>query len=204
MIKLSPRPKCPAVLKSRQVRNARSALTRKVTRGARLSSADFIGKSYWGKTKEALHRYQNGKCCFCERQREAKLEADVEHFRPKLQVTENPAHSGYWWLAYEWSNLLFSCKACNSTHKKNHFPMVRDDESCRAATKDDDLSSERPALIDPSLEDPADFIGYDWESDSSKVFPFGRDLDDRGMRTIRILGLATRDDLHEEIGRAHV
>lgn len=200
MIRFAKRGDCPAPLKSRKVKNARRTLARKAARGVKLSSADFTGKGYWGETKGVLHEYQNGKCCFCERHRDAKLEADVEHFRPKLKVTENPGHSGYWWLAYKWSNLLFSCKACNSSYKKNHFPMVRNDEAYRAATKDDDLSSERPVLIDPSVEDPADFIEYDWESDPSKVFPIGRDRDGRGTQTISILGLATRDDLHK--GRA--
>lgn len=200
MIKLPARPKCPVVLKSKKVKNAHRALTRKVAEGKKLSSADFMGKSYWGETKEVLHQYQNGKCCFCERRRDAKAEADVEHFRPRLKVTENPGHSGYWWLAYKWSNLLFSCKLCNSGHKKNRFPMVRNDETCRAATKDHDLSFERPVLINPSLEDPADFIEYDWGSDPSKIFPIGRDPDGRGMQTINILGLATREELHK--GRA--
>jgi hypothetical protein len=121
MINLTARPKCPAVLKSKKVQKSRRALTRKVARGEKLGDADFAGQSYWGQTKELLHKYQNGKCCFCERRRDAKLEADVEHFRPKLKVTENAGHPGYWWLAYEWSNLLFACKACNSGHKKTIF-----------------------------------------------------------------------------------
>lgn len=195
MIKLTARPKCPAVLKSKKVQDARRALSRKVARGVKLSNADFTGKSYWGETKEVLHQYQNGKCCFCERRRDAKLEADVEHFRPKLKITNNPGHPGYWWLAYEWSNLLFSCKACNSGHKKNHFPLV--DEATRVTTKDKDLSSERPVFINPSFEDPADFIDYDWGSDPEKVFLVGKDPENRGRETIRILGLVVRDDLHK-------
>lgn len=194
MIKLSARPECPVVLKSKKVKEARSALVKKVAKGEKPSGADFKGKSYWGETKKTLKKYQNGKCCFCERRRDANAEGDVEHFRPKLRVIENPAHFGYWWLAYEWSNYLFSCKACNSDYKKDHFPLL--DESHRAATKDDDLSLERPVLINPSLEDPAQFIDYDWDSDPEKVFPIGRDPENRGKETIKILALAIRDDLH--------
>lgn len=199
MIKLPARPTCPPVLESNKVNAARKALARKVSRGKRLNNADFKGKRYWGETKQVLQQYQNGKCCFCERQRDANAEADVEHFRPKLEVTENLNHPGYWWLAYEWSNLLFSCKKCNSGYKKNHFPLV--DETTRVAKKGNDLSMERPMLINPSLEDPADFIDYDWDSDPGKVFLVGKDPENRGSETFRILGLVVRDDLYK--GRMH-
>jgi len=195
MIKLPARPVCPPVLESKKVKAARRALARKVAKDKKLSSADFKGKHYWGETKQVLRQYQNGKCCFCERQRDANAEADVEHFRPKLKVTENLSHPGYWWLAYEWSNLFFSCKKCNSDYKKNYFPLV--DETTRAATKKHDLSLERPMLINPDLEDPADFIDYDWDSDPGKVFLVGKDPENRGSETFRILGLVVRDDLHE-------
>jgi len=195
MIKLPTRPNCPPVLKRKKVEKARAALERKVAQGNKLSDADFVGKNYWGETKKTLHEYQNGKCCFCERRRDANAEADVEHFRPKLKVTEDLNHPGYWWLAYKWSNLLFSCKACNSKYKKTHFPLVN--ETDRVANKDDDLLLERPMLINPSFEDPADFIDYDWDSDPEKVFLVGKDPDNRGSETIRILGLGVRDDLYK-------
>jgi uncharacterized protein (TIGR02646 family) len=195
VIKLPARPQCPDALQSEKVTKARRTLVEKVAKGIKLSDVDFKGKSYWRETKKALHNYQKGKCCYCERRRDANAEGDVDHFRPKLKVTESPGHSGYWWLAYEWSNYLFSCKACNSDYKKNHFPLLH--ERHRAATKDDDLTLERPVLIDPSWEEPADFIDYDWDSDPEKVLPVGRDAENRGEETIKILRLAIRDDLHK-------
>lgn len=194
MIKLSSRPGCPRVLKSTKVTKARSSLNKKVQEGQKLSNSDFQGKSYWRETKQTLHEYQNGKCCYCERRRDANAEADVEHFRPKLGVTENSKHPGYWWLAYEWSNLLFVCKSCNSDHKKNHFPLLQ--ETDRVSTPAD-LSPEKPVLIDPSLEDPADFIDYDWESIPGKVLLVGKDGEDRGRQTVKILALDIRDDLNK-------
>lgn len=194
MIKFPTRPDCPPVLESKKVKAAREALMRKAAQGKKLSRADFKGKTFWGEMKKVLQKYQNGKCCFCERRRDANAEADVEHFRPMLKVTEDLDHPGYWWLAYEWSNLFFSCKACNSEYKKNHFPLVN--ETSRALTKDDDLSLEMPVLINPSFEEPADFIDYDWDSDPGKVFLVGKDPENRGRETIRILGLVVRDDLH--------
>ena len=194
MIKLPTRPDCPPVLNRQKVKNALDALVTKVEQGNKLSEKDFKGKRYWGETKQSLSDYQNGKCCFCERHRDANPESDVEHFRPKLGVTGED-HPGYWWLAYVWSNLLFSCKACNSTYKKNHFPLVN--KTSRVSVKGRDLSLEKPMLINPSFEDPADFIDYDWDSDQDKVFVVGKDPENRGSETIRILGLDLRDDLHQ-------
>ena len=71
---------------------------------------------------------------------------DVEHYRPKAgyrQDAEDPlGRPGYYWLAYEWSNLLFCCQICNQRFKRNLFPLV--DPARRAETHHDDLSSEQP------------------------------------------------------------
>jgi len=80
VIKLSSRPECPRVLKSTKVTKARDSLQKKVQEGKKLSSSDFKGKSYWGETKQTLHKYQHEKCCYCERHRDANAEADV-HYR---------------------------------------------------------------------------------------------------------------------------
>ncbi len=41
---------------------------------------------------------------------------------PQKGITEDKAHEGYYWLAYEWSNLLLSCSKCNN-RKRNRFPI---------------------------------------------------------------------------------
>jgi uncharacterized protein (TIGR02646 family) len=171
----------------------RAAIAAKVLKGEELKETDF--KNHWGKVKDHLCRYQSGKCAFCEITRRPKYEFDVEHFRPKAKVTERPDHPGYWWLAYRWSNYLLSCKSCNSEYKKTHFPLLREND--RAMRPSDPLARERPVLIDPSIEDPAEYIGFDWASDSSKVIPIGTDRAGRGARTIGIFGLMIRDDLHK-------
>ena len=111
--------------------------------------------------RDALHeRHHNGKCCYCERKRDISRERDVEHFRPKLGVTEAPRHKGYWWLAYEWNNMLISCKTCNSAHKKNHFPLM--DEHKRVY-EERDTDVEEPLLINPAIEDPEPYFIYTTE-----------------------------------------
>ncbi len=107
--------------------------------------------------KEYLYKSQYEKCCYCEQKR-GKGEMDVEHFRPKAGVEENSKHTGYWWLAYEWDNLLTACKICN-TKKGVKFPLQ--EESKRAFNKHDDIKKEEPFLINPLTENPEDFIEYD-------------------------------------------
>ena len=67
--------------------------------------------------KDQLKAEQHDKCCFCEADFTANGYGDVEHFRPKggYQQTEKGKISkpGYYWLAYEWQNLFFSCQICN-------------------------------------------------------------------------------------------
>ena len=82
------------------------------------------------------------KCAYCERIISG-FTGDAEHYRPKGAVTcdnathddfvtpscefKNPAtgeqyagdHPGYFWLAYDWRNLVPACKFCNSGKGKN-------------------------------------------------------------------------------------
>src|SRR5262249_26548553 len=101
------------------------------------------------------------------------------------------AHYGYWWLAYDWSNLLFSCRACNQEYKKNHFPVR--DESKRATGPADDLKSEECLLLHPCLDHPEDHLVWNWETDKDRkmnappVLLIGRT--ERGTKTIEVLGL---------------
>jgi len=64
---------------------------------------------------EAFHR----KCAYCEVNHSDGYPVQVEHYRPKAGVTDNRQmieHSGYFWLAYEWWNLVPSCAHCNTNH----------------------------------------------------------------------------------------
>ncbi len=134
--------------------------------------------------KEALIEAQHGKCCFCERK--VFNDGDVEHFRPKGGVRESRGaplqKPGYYWLAYEWTNLFLSCVQCNSRNKRNLFPLTIG--SSRSRHHADDYSNESPLLINPATEDPESFIG--WRSE----VPFA--LSERGAVTIEALGLDRR------------
>jgi hypothetical protein len=66
------------------------------------------------------------KCAFCESKANGTSKFEVEHYRPKKEVIDDEKHKGYYWLAYEWSNLIISCPYCNrgTGGKHNQFPII--------------------------------------------------------------------------------
>lgn len=124
----------------------------------------------------------------------------MDHFRPKLGVTVDRqklgAHTGYYWLAYEWWNFRLSCQRCNRPEKDengvlrgkaNEFPVH--DEANRSLAAADPLDMEAPRLLDPCVEDDCKLLAH---YSSGEVNPSGADGTwefERGRYTIDILGL---------------
>jgi len=99
---------------------------------------------------EDIWKAQHSKCCYCE-ERIPKSFNDVEHYRPKCSANRLPGHTcthGYWWLAFTWSNLLFSCPSCNRSSKNDQFPLENGSGLLNA--EECDVSLESPLLIDPA------------------------------------------------------
>jgi uncharacterized protein (TIGR02646 family) len=148
-----------------------------------------IKKSIYGhKTvKKQLIADQFGKCCFCEADFTANGFGDIEHFRPKggyqQNVDDEVKKPGYYWKAYEWDNLFFSCQICNSRYKKNYFPL--EDESQRAICHHYDIEKERPLLVHPSSDDPEAHIGFRKEVCFHK--------DNKGEISISVYGLNRKE-----------
>lgn len=142
--------------------------------------------------KESLIAAQHGKCCFCEAKITHISYGDVEHFRPKAGYRQRPedelGRPGYYWLAYDWSNLYLSCQLCNQRHKKNTFPLQDDHNRCRNHLGD--LSLEEPLFIDPGALNPEDHIEFSAEQ------PVARNGSLQGFETIKALGLQ-REPLRE-------
>lgn len=196
MIQFDNKPPTPAVLSKQKITDALNYLENQLEKNGHLSSEDFKGKNYWNEVKKDLSEFQNGKCCFCERGRDANRESDVEHFRPKLAHNNKPApnHNGYWWLAYNWDNLFFVCSECNSTYKKNSFPLINEND--RVFNKNVCLDQERPYLLNPVSDDPEKFIIYDYTNPKVPVpVSSANDPDGRGKKTIELLGLNKRTNL---------
>ena len=123
----------------------------------------FKSSIYRKTTIEALETLYNFKCAYCETDTSAGAPFQVEHFRPKAKTEGDVTHKGYYWLAYEWSNLTLGCSACNNA-KKNHFPIKgnRISEPLLDATgfplatylsiDSDELRSEQAVLLNPEVD----------------------------------------------------
>lgn len=149
--------------------------------------------------KKVLRRAQYNKCCYCETRFLATSYGAVEHYRPKGAVQQargqKKEYPGYYWLAYDWNNLLFSCTACN-TKKRELFPLR--DNNARARSHYDDIAMEQPFLVNPAVENPRDHIRFR-EGDPEHLTEIGR-------ITIQVLDLRRPDSLpdtfltHSEMG----
>jgi len=182
---------------TKEGKTARNKLCKAFARGTKTFEFD---KTIYGHetVKRALVKAQQDKCCFCESKVSHIASGHIEHFRPKGGVcqTENEtlAKPGYFWLAYEWTNLLFACELCNSRHKRNLFPLA--DPAKRARRPETNLDDETPLFLDPAREDPAKHLGFREE------YPFAICGSRRGEATWRALGL-DREKL-AEIRRDHL
>ena len=135
--------------------------------------------------KQELVQAQYGKCAFCESKLAHISYGDVEHFRPKggYQQSNNETFTqpGYYWLAYDWDNLLLSCTLCNQRHKRNLFPISNPIK--RAKTHKDDINQESPLFIHPAKDNPEQYISF------HKHIAYSINNNERGTETIKGLGL---------------
>ena len=154
---------------------------------------DADGKKRFEVRELLLSIYFN-KCAYCEIK---DFEPDVEHYRPKKRVKGLSTHPGYYWLCYEWTNLLPACRFCNTGKGKgNKFPIVGrrvsapifdaannlDKVSCRA--QNSPLINERAYLLHPEVDDPKPCFTFT-KNGSIR----GIDGNDRGRKTIEICDL---------------
>lgn len=147
-----------------------------------------------------------GRCAYCEQKIIGDQRGDVEHFRPKAAVVDynnNPItieldgrlqnHPGYYWLVYDWGNLVPSCVLCNQLSREkdgtprigkgNQFP-VRDFRATRVGEE----ALEEPLLLHPVFDSPEDHLDVD---SSGLIRP--KNDSDRGKTSIEIFGLNYRD-----------
>jgi uncharacterized protein (TIGR02646 family) len=134
--------------------------------------------------KSKLKEIQKNKCAFCEVNLDSQ-HGEVEHFRPKRMFKQNQEDSahypGYYWLSYNWENLLLSCITCNQKWKKNLFPIIHPDK--RALNHNFDINKEKPFFINPYKENPSHFIKF------NGPLAVGIDKGNRGKLTIKYFNL---------------
>ena len=100
--------------------------------------------------KNELENIYGNKCAYCESILEISGHRRIDHYRPKENIKdihgkELNNHKGYFWLAYEWSNLLSCCEICNG-HKSNYFPLL--DEENRVPDNHRDIKFFLPKAKD--------------------------------------------------------
>lgn len=156
-----------------------------------INPAHYKGKD----VKRQLMLDQYGKCVYFE----CRLNGDyghVDHYRPKAGYTVPPSNvlktPGYYWLAYEWSNLFLSCSTCNTSYKQNHFAL--EDESQRDIANQN-ISKEVPLLINPYEEDPKLHLKFH-QYILAPILIDGKESK-KGRYTIDVLQLNTRTSLVE-------
>lgn len=141
--------------------------------------------SLQGALKTIVGRQFQGKCAYCE----TKLSGGVvDQFRPRQATVDfhgERAPDHYWWLAYEWENLYYSCQKCDFS-KGNKFP-VRGRRGKLFATIERLRESEDCLLLDPCFDLPSEHISF---RQDGFVYP----LTEKGDISIDILNL-NRDDL---------
>lgn len=162
----------------------------------RESYETFDGKR--SRVEDQLAKSYLYKCAYCER----ICKADIEHYRPKKCVDEALNHPGYYWLCYEWTNLLPSCITCNREGAKhNHFPILGPRVDAPTLLAGDSipledfkafnppLIYERPFLLHPEVDHPEAYFKFILDLEGRGIRLKGTDVEGRGEKTIAICKL---------------
>jgi hypothetical protein len=178
----------------------------------RSKRAPSFAEELWRDYKPQFSDAQRGKCGYCERIVTSEPAA-VDHYAPKGPIGDLLAEgrerdsstnvkgrklkracaTGYWWLAYSWTNWLFVCNRCNTAWKKTLFPVresrTRPPSRARPHT---------PLLLNPfGPYDPVDHLCFDALGQISR-----RGWSALGRETIRTCGLDRESLRHARHGIA--
>lgn len=165
----------------------------------------------WAELREWLFQHVfHHKCAYCEGKVTGQAWGAAEHWRPKGGVSrqvegkreqinrDGALHPGYYWLAYDWENLVPACERCNAGNGKGtQFPVEAEHAFCpeEGASSSDLDERERPLLLHPfhgGARDPSQHIYFD-EFGMPQPYPNSK----YGAVTIDVFNL-DRDDLNDE------
>ena len=150
------------------------------------------------KVEDQLALSYKNKCAYCER----ICKADIEHYRPKSSVHDEK-HDGYYWLCYEWTNLLPSCVKCNRDGAKltkftikgkrikapTFFKGKKDLDLDANKAKNRPLIDEIPDLLHPEIDIPEVYFDFEVAPKLEGIILKGKDKGARGEETIKICKL---------------
>ncbi|MDD5761123.1 MAG: hypothetical protein PHP88_01250 [bacterium] len=156
-----------------------AAATAEAIRAVQNGEKPEINEALYKRMKDLFAKASFGKCAYCETKIwKTDQPGDVEHFRPKGRIIDDNGkpvvlpegskkpHPGYYWLPYDWKNLLLACKLCNSPMKDetgktkgkwDRFPVA--DEF--RATRPGEEINEKPLFLHPVFDSPEDHFEFD-------------------------------------------
>jgi len=113
----------------------------------------------------------HGKCAYCEVAISGGFFGEGEHYRPKgkvavlksgkkTAVTVGAAvHPGYFWLVYEWKNLVPARQECNN-RKSDLFPTAQVHVGVPSPSCEQLDLQEEPLLLHPYRDDPRKYLVF--------------------------------------------
>ena len=148
--------------------------------------------------KRELEKLSNQKCWYCEAL-SAGFDLDVDHFRPKNQITDYDTgeveEGSYWWLAFDVNNYRLGCNFCNRPHKDEdgitrgkaaYFPLCSGSNRC---DENGGVDLEKPILLDPTNRSDPPLLWFGVEGKAFEISPEGSEDYERASKTIKILHL---------------
>lgn len=156
------------------------------------------------------------KCAYCELKIVPGQYGQIDHWRPKGGVRDlgnkrvmilrddghSEPHPGYYWLAYDWRNLLLACEECNGSRnsgtpagligKGSRFPV----RGFRARKMGEE-QREDPLLLHPVNDEPSEHLYADPKD--GLLDP----LTPRGETCIRVFGLNREELVRDRMKSLH-
>ena len=185
---------------SNWLRRARAATKKAIEQAEKREEIKFNQK-IWSELKAfLLKRDFINKCAYCESRVTTTDFGDAEHYRPKAGITDadrkavaygGAEHPGYYWLAYDWRNLLPACGQCNSGDgKMNQFPIaagkshVMSHKGGRTPAALDAL--EEPQLLHPYFHDPSKYLVFGDDGTVAAAPGANKEIGDASIRTYNL------------------
>ena len=158
-----------------ETERARKALIAEASAGKKPT----IDEKLYKRMRSVIFKAFNRKCAYCETKIIGEDEigidqpGDIDHFRPKGRVLGDDGksvqiklqdglrnHPGYYWLAYDWRNLLPSCITCNRPTRTPEGKLIgkwdRFPVQTTRAFEPDKEGEEQPIFLHPLFDNPED------------------------------------------------
>ncbi|PGC09925.1 chromosome segregation protein SMC [Bacillus toyonensis] len=124
-----------------------------------MNRSSKMSKSVSDELKRNLIENFNNKCAYCETK--IGFIAHIDNYRPKSGARNfdgKVSKEHYWWLKFEWDNLLPTCPEC-SANKSDRFAVFSNRVEV-GTFEHKELARELPGLLHPYYDDPEEYLLY--------------------------------------------